>query len=131
MAENRKRKRHLAAMPKVLITVVNSLGVVARNGAGDRTRTYDPIITNDVLYQLSYSGTGSERPDVRGALALVESDGKIYFLSSANGSVPSVSSASGVSVNSGSDGSASTICAWGMSVSVNLSSRLPTIKGSI
>ena len=27
------------------------------NGAGDRTRTYDPIITNDVLYQLSYSGT--------------------------------------------------------------------------
>lgn len=26
------------------------------NGAGDRTRTYDPIITNDVLYQLSYSG---------------------------------------------------------------------------
>ena len=27
------------------------------NGAGDRTRTYDPIITNDVLYQLSYTGT--------------------------------------------------------------------------
>ena len=27
-------------------------------GAADRTRTYDPIITNDVLYQLSYSGTG-------------------------------------------------------------------------
>ena len=25
-------------------------------GAADRTRTYDPIITNDVLYQLSYSG---------------------------------------------------------------------------
>ncbi len=25
-------------------------------GAGDRTRTYDPIITNDVLYQLSYTG---------------------------------------------------------------------------
>lgn len=28
------------------------------NGAGDRTRTYDPIITNDVLYQLSYTGAG-------------------------------------------------------------------------
>ena len=27
-----------------------------KNGAADRTRTYDPIITNDVLYQLSYSG---------------------------------------------------------------------------
>ena len=27
-----------------------------RTGAGDRTRTYDPIITNDVLYQLSYTG---------------------------------------------------------------------------
>ena len=26
------------------------------SGAADRTRTYDPIITNDVLYQLSYSG---------------------------------------------------------------------------
>ena len=29
-----------------------------RGGAGDRTRTYDPIITNDVLYQLSYTGAG-------------------------------------------------------------------------
>jgi hypothetical protein len=29
-------------------------------GAGDRNRTYDPIITNDVLYQLSYSGEGAE-----------------------------------------------------------------------
>ena len=27
-----------------------------KSGAGDRTRTYDPIITNDVLYQLSYTG---------------------------------------------------------------------------
>ena len=29
---------------------------VLKLGAGDRNRTYDPIITNDVLYQLSYSG---------------------------------------------------------------------------
>ena len=28
----------------------------ARNGAGNRNRTYDLIITNDALYQLSYSG---------------------------------------------------------------------------
>ena len=26
------------------------------NGAGNRNRTYDLIITNDALYQLSYSG---------------------------------------------------------------------------
>ena len=29
-----------------------------RRGAGEGTRTPDPIITNDVLYQLSYTGTG-------------------------------------------------------------------------
>lgn len=28
-----------------------------RSGAAEETRTPDPIITNDVLYQLSYSGT--------------------------------------------------------------------------
>src|SRR5205807_532695 len=28
----------------------------ARNGAANRTRTCDPVITNDVLYQLSYCG---------------------------------------------------------------------------
>ena len=33
-----------------------------RSGAGDRTRTYDPIITNDVLYQLSYTGTSLGGP---------------------------------------------------------------------
>jgi hypothetical protein len=27
-----------------------------RSGAGDRTRTYYPIITNDVLYLMSYTG---------------------------------------------------------------------------
>jgi hypothetical protein len=27
-----------------------------KNGAGEGTRTPDPIITNDVLYQLSYTG---------------------------------------------------------------------------
>ena len=28
--------------------------------AGNRNRTYDLIITNDALYQLSYSGTGRD-----------------------------------------------------------------------
>lgn len=35
-----------------------------RGGAGDRTRTYDPIITNDVLYQLSYTGLVVHRTSV-------------------------------------------------------------------
>jgi hypothetical protein len=35
-------------------------GLLFITGAGDRNRTYDPIITNDVLYQLSYSGAGRE-----------------------------------------------------------------------
>ena len=30
-----------------------------RNGAAEGTRTPDPIITNDVLYQLSYSSIGA------------------------------------------------------------------------
>ena len=32
-------------------------GLSKRSGAGEGTRTPDPIITNDVLYQLSYTGT--------------------------------------------------------------------------
>ena len=31
-------------------------GISGKNGAGEGTRTPDPIITNDVLYQLSYTG---------------------------------------------------------------------------
>lgn len=45
------------------------------NGAGDRTRTYDPIITNDVLYQLSYTG-------VDAALSIQAPRVKVYFSSS-------------------------------------------------
>ena len=29
-------------------------------GAGDRSRTYDLLITNELLYQLSYTGMGRE-----------------------------------------------------------------------
>ena len=31
--------------------------LLEKDGAGEGTRTPDPIITNDVLYQLSYTGT--------------------------------------------------------------------------
>ena len=34
-----------------------SLICFEKSGAAEETRTPDPIITNDVLYQLSYSGT--------------------------------------------------------------------------
>lgn len=33
-------------------------GETEKDGAGEGTRTPDPIITNDVLYQLSYCGAG-------------------------------------------------------------------------
>ncbi len=32
------------------------------NGASNQTRTDDLIITNDLLYQLSYAGTGDNLP---------------------------------------------------------------------
>ena len=33
-------------------------GLQGKTGAANRTRTCDPVITNDVLYQLSYCGFG-------------------------------------------------------------------------
>ncbi len=33
--------------------------LIFNSGAGDRTRTYDPLITNEMLYQLSYTGDAS------------------------------------------------------------------------
>ena len=32
----------------------------SESGAGDRSRTYDLLITNELLYQLSYTGMGRE-----------------------------------------------------------------------
>ena len=53
------------------------------HGAGDRTRTYDPIITNDVLYQLSYTGQSlapnSPARDWAGLLAPELNQGKVYL----------------------------------------------------
>jgi hypothetical protein len=34
----------------------NIIIILEKDGAAEGTRTPDPIITNDVLYQLSYSG---------------------------------------------------------------------------
>ena len=34
-----------------------SLDFAGKNGADNRVRTRDPLITNQVLYQLSYTGT--------------------------------------------------------------------------
>src|SRR5690606_7634741 len=44
---------------------INSDLLRERSGAGEGTRTPDPIITNDVLYQLSYTGTSLD-PAVSG-----------------------------------------------------------------
>jgi hypothetical protein len=52
----RRRTRPVVQLHEEKPSLRDGLGRIA--GAGDRNRTYDPIITNDVLYQLSYSGAG-------------------------------------------------------------------------
>jgi hypothetical protein len=36
----------------------SAIDFIGFSGAGSRVRTRDPLITNQVLYQLSYTGTG-------------------------------------------------------------------------
>lgn len=60
------------------------------NGAGDRTRTYYPIITNDVLYLMSYTGL-----PVR-LIALWPLVEKTYFSSTRSASMTSASMVSSV-----------------------------------
>jgi hypothetical protein len=43
-----------------LVTPRNGQKGHSVSGAGDRSRTYDLLITNELLYQLSYTGTGRE-----------------------------------------------------------------------
>ncbi len=38
-------------------SLLDEFDILWKRGAGEETRTPDPIITNDVLYQLSYTGT--------------------------------------------------------------------------
>ena len=42
--------------PNIMHTEWFSTTLVMSNGAGDRSRTYDVLITSEVLYQLSYTG---------------------------------------------------------------------------
>src|SRR4029078_12816903 len=46
----------LAHAAAVLGHAPMNLGKISKAGAANRTRTCDPVITNDVLYQLSYCG---------------------------------------------------------------------------
>ena len=40
---------------------LSACGITVKAGAGERTRTADLLITNQLLYQLSYAGTGGKR----------------------------------------------------------------------
>ena len=40
------------------------------NGAGERNRTSDLLITNQLLYQLSYNGKGTPEPSLTAAWSL-------------------------------------------------------------
>src|SRR5690606_35921470 len=55
-AWSRQSRRRAATTKKAPL----ARGLCRGSGAGDRNRTYDPIITNDVLYQLSYSGGAAD-----------------------------------------------------------------------
>ena len=60
----RKKLRDLCSLRMVLSELLFALFAPLRfcrhskgTGAGDRIRTRDPLITNQLLYQLSYAGT--------------------------------------------------------------------------
>ena len=40
-----------------IIYKLSHLSLLIKNGAGGKTRTHDLLITNQLLYQLSYTGT--------------------------------------------------------------------------
>jgi hypothetical protein len=50
--------RRKTAMPPPQPALAQLMAKPARNGAPDKVRTRDPLITNQVLYQLSYKGSG-------------------------------------------------------------------------
>ena len=70
MSENRKLKRHLAATQKMLIPVLNFGVCPEKGGAADRTRTYDPIITNFGVESLH--GAGPRRHQSHNSLRLLD-----------------------------------------------------------
>jgi hypothetical protein len=52
--------RQLKAGPTCRVGQVFKISELEKCGAGNRTRTYDPRITNALLYQLSYPGPVTE-----------------------------------------------------------------------
>ena len=52
----RRPKAFTARAPQDRFLISKLIWFPEKNGAAEGTRTPDPIITNDVLYQLSYSG---------------------------------------------------------------------------
>ena len=59
MCEQRRNIVNVPALRQAeasAITLDRALFLLRSSGAAEGTRTPDPIITNDVLYQLSYSG---------------------------------------------------------------------------
>jgi hypothetical protein len=61
---NDRFKRSNVTTPRRVFTILFRLG------AANRIRTYDPIITNDVLYQLSYCGSDLPLSDDSGVVQL-------------------------------------------------------------
>ncbi len=51
-----ERRDELTFCLKTIGITIPNQPMPVRNGAAYRIRTYDPLITNEVLYQLSYCG---------------------------------------------------------------------------
>ena len=46
-------------IPRIIYKLSHLSLLLKKNGAGGKTRTHDLLITNQLLYQLSYTGTHS------------------------------------------------------------------------
>ena len=58
------RPSHRQSAVRVYLIIIIVSVFIFLTGAGDRTRTYDPLITNEMLYQLSYTGNSPSLPYV-------------------------------------------------------------------
>ena len=57
----------------------NSCKSFESSGAGDKTRTYDLMITNQLLYQLSYTGIAFKRTKILAKIQLTVQTGSVCF----------------------------------------------------
>jgi hypothetical protein len=55
------------------------LSLLKISGAGDKTRTYDLMITNQLLYQLSYTGIAFERTKILAKIELTVQTWSVCF----------------------------------------------------